>query len=532
MKEQGGAKRIIPEGLIVESGKKLKLESNPEGFAERREGSDIVSPLLRFNLEYKLKENTFYYNNYQLTEREKTTTDRFRDLDRESRELEIFSQEQGLNSLHTGAEYSAKVEEITKQLKGLDNKESLFKKLYEWKRFGEICYALIEQANDYIQRKVALDTEDSLRGKSLDRLTPDEMLLVERYQFNEEVKKKFLPYRFNVKIPTGDGPLRFINEEGGRQEERADYELEAEKLIDPKVAILILETRYRLFNVNTFADTIGIDIVTERPALLSKDVETFEDAERVSRPLPESLARWKENGLMGIEIPTRDYGCFLKNAKQAGEVASIILPDGTEDDTFKDYQSAVEEYNEKNFSKDKDEKLLALRRKIYEEEEKAFTEATQLLHPEIEWKVPMLAVYGISTGQGDYFGYKEVNSAREASGNEKPAIPLSKSFSDLRRFAYKQGVYLEPLKEEMARRISEEKFDPHDVAQQVRQALEEGRDPSEGSSEGLNWFIEEALFNKSTLDDEGKFVEGKGSNYKRDIAVTDDIINYLNNLQR
>ena len=150
------------------------LLSLPESSKE----SAIISPVLSFNLQFRLKGESKL--------RAKKITNSFTDLDNEHQYFKTFTSELGLNSLQTRANYDAKVEEIRGRLHVLDN-ESLFNELHKLNRLNKIGDRLLEQANDYIAIRVALDAEPSLKGKQIDDLTIDEWSMVEQYKSSSEV---------------------------------------------------------------------------------------------------------------------------------------------------------------------------------------------------------------------------------------------------------------------------------------------------------------------------------------------------------
>ncbi|MBI2315404.1 hypothetical protein HYU93_05125 [Candidatus Daviesbacteria bacterium] len=74
-------------------------------------------------------------------------------------------------------------------------------------------------------------------------------------------------------------------------------------------------------------------------------------------------------------------------------------------------------------------------------------------------------VYGISTGEGykTYYGYSLLDEDKDKH--------LSESVRTLKRLAYDEGIYIDPLKREIANKIREWKLDPKQIAAIVREAL-------------------------------------------------------------
>ena len=176
--------------------------------------------------------------------------------------------------------------------------------------------------------------------------------------------------------------------------------------------------------------------------------------------------------------------------------------------------------------------MLAVKRRIFDESIAVFTEATEPLHPDIEKQARRFSAYTITTGAvvlaryfSDYSPYLNPDEGK----------PLSQSIVSLRKEGYETGIYLDPLKAEMTTRLLDGGFNPDTIASVIEKAFEENQRNGKRSFPELGeqqiWFVREALFTVSSLDDEGNYKNNNPrSVVSRAPEVVQDIIDYLHGL--
>lgn len=459
--------------------------------------------------------------------------------------LIAFSQREELKSINTQQDLVRKAKTMLISLAAL-SPEQLFDRLIELKAQSEIATDLISYGNDYIRLKTAFESGD-FQGKTVDDITTEEQKRDLRTASNSrEARDQELPFYYDLDIfrtsVTDDPfPLDITPVElNGKQQEAANFSRHKEAVLTDVLYLIMAQQ---------LGDSFGNDVLTGRPVLANENVTTYEQAQRLARPLPEALSRWNENGLKTFSTPEFGGGDLYRNSKGFEQLASLVLPNGLEDSSFVqlrdtefDTEFAFTLLREQDSGDMRQQYIdtarrfnraqLRLQSRLFDEAIDVFSQATEPLHPEVEKKARYAAAYVISgKGSKEYDGYSIISEHKEK--------PLSHSVHTLRQLAYQEGVYLDPLKARMAEKLLEEGLNPNHIADLLQKALErrrqgmDGVDLLTGTTGPETWYITESLFVQSTVDQAGNYTdavpdpERKMTGMERRQEVTEELIDYL-----
>lgn len=236
-----------------------------------------------------------------------------------------------------------------------------------------------------------------------------------------------------------------------------------------------------------------------------------EGVEQRAKP---TISSWEERGLKSFRAP-KAFG--EDRLEEVGKIAKIILSGGTEDSGFQQLISTEEDFwkvNKECFNQAEKKELLVsahkqrgreflnIRGRFFDEIVSVFSQEKQVLDSNETRRALNLAVYALSPeemGEGWFDGFEIARKYYEQ--------PLAYSVGDLKRLAYREGIYLDPLEREMDRRIGEE-LDRNHIADVVQKSLDDDQ-----ARRWLNlhldgdesWFIIESLFAVSTVNDRGDY---------------------------
>ncbi len=546
----------MPDDLDKDNGAHKEGQRDPSSEDERR----ITSPQLDFLLRYRLRAVGFYDSkspDYVTDETSKMVS-----LNRDRLRLLVFCQRHKLDNIRTGHDLHSKAAEIAAAVSEKEL-EDQYLEISTWRQYRNSSAHVGQAANEYILVQRALQTDAlGILGKSISQLTKEDTSAIGQSQFDDDAKARMIEtslYRLS-EIRDDDQVLDFYPRKG----EVADYEREAEELARPMDDIKIQ------FIYSKLEELLGIDIVRKEPAIRS--AKTLDEILRLARPLPEHLSVWAENGLprffIGPFLETYHGGDFIEEPDNVAEIARIILPDVTNDAALQAFRASsdrlsamMEQSGDSYYSDtvqqspeylDVSQKLLQLKRKFYSEVQQTFSEATEPLHPDIEKKALLTAAHCITDGKGYVKGAEGISKNTGEYVNRvtvvdltDATVPLADHLSQLRTAAYVEGVYLDPLLQEMRRRLIDTGLNPREIAMRIQEEIKfrnmtdsKFEQPFEGNTDELSWFVREALFTGySTLDESGNYDEiereatiQRYTNDRENIAVTDEIIHFLENV--
>lgn len=463
------------------------------------------------------------------------------DLETHKKLFEDMSTHIGLDRLHTAEDIKEFFKKEKQAFDKLPRASDAFHRLHRLLRldsFVRIGNQLRAKANESLGIQAAVEDHPELAEKDFGAMSKDELRILADAT-SHKYKEKKLPETWDL-----------ISEEGGINSETFTDDMvakidsqrdkgDATEFAHYKEAMI----GYALFHylAQHSADEIGRDILTGKPVIYHanglqvdfhrKPIPNYPDVKRFARELPEQLKEWQERQVVRMHVPDHIHNAFFESSDHLGRVVAVVLPDGLRDEAFQQYEAALSlpQGTDQKKSRDQaiDKTLLAVRRKIFARTVDAFSQATSSLHPEVEIAARNLAVYGLSEGEGGktYFGHHLIEQDKDK--------PLAESVKTLRQIAYKEGIYLDPLKEEMAKRIREEGRDPRQIAQLIRSAYtakEEGGNPfdssvgetlsKDGVGWGTSWYITQSLFAASSLEfPELEYLARQPADYQSGVGI-------------
>lgn len=292
--------------------------------------------------------------------------------------------------------------------------------------------------------------------------------------------------------------------------------------------------------VDATKDHIGVDITNRTPVVSIHDVDTFAEAEKYSRPLPEQLDTWRQKGLQSAHVPDIAHLDFYDNPDRIREVVDVVLPRGSEDDSFQAYLEAWERCDSERSSGNHralQRALYELKCNLYSHLRQVFAECHENVHPLIEVQARNMAFYGLSDGEGTKTAsdvWQHIQTLKDNGHLDfKNSPTLSSSLDALQDIAYREGIYLEPVFRELDARLESDLADGMDaseIANVIERAYDEkraGRAPHAPDLPGnMNWYVTTVLFRTADTRDRLTFDDGGERSYGAVMRLVDHIRNF------
>lgn len=294
---------------------------------------------------------------------------------------------------------------------------------------------------------------------------------------------------------------------------------------------------------------------------------TLDQEGNVGPVLPPDISGWRDRGLFddlsegsgNLEFLDRNKGIEL-----LGRLAGYMLEEGKDTESFAAYKESIEvETEEPEEGKRKVEIALHnLQKDLYDAIIKAFSQDRKGLDPTLELRARNKAMYALSKGVDIKMNWSysliQGGNLEEVLGraNNKQSFPLSESVPAVRQVAYEEGIYFDPLKEQMEDRVASNDEDLNHLAEllledystlqeigfektgkwlfpgkvEVKTRLSKAEGPLH------NWLRTEVLYANSHLDENGKYVEGSdnlkklGKGRRRDFGAVNELLEHLRGL--
>lgn len=444
--------------------------------------------------------------------------------------LQIFAQDKGLVNIKNHDGLKAKVDEVTQAVIKMTPKDA-FDLVKKWGRHAEIARQILNITREYLAVRSALT---KLGIADLAKVELDKPFLDALRQ--TKYKDSVLPNYYDFTSRT-DGAAR-LDEHLANLDSAEDPLKTTIEQTRYKDALLTEIIHSRL--VHSTQDHIGTDTYEDRP-ITNLPIDSYEQTQKYSRPLPQKIASWGKNGVNNILF--NDYGHleFFDNVEKMQQVVEIILPKGSHDPAFQTYAAALTAFlNAREGQEEMRRELMLalheLHKQVYTAIMETFAECEENIHPQYELSARNLAIYALSTGEGlkNSQDWKNIHKLTKSGHiDHEKSLPLADSLTTLREISYREGIYLDPVKEELAERLgtSTGRHDtsPEEIAGIIERAyleIQEGRDPHAPDLPGnLNWFITTVLFRTADSRTPMKADDGQARGY----AAVHELIEYVRN---
>ncbi len=398
-------------------------------------------------------------------------------IEQKREEFQTFAKEEGISEIKTPEDFQTKLTELESRYAQLSPKE-LFEEIKKIQNYSDIGRLLLHKANKYIEyHSVADDAAAYLISNARSGGTQKKLIGSGEFIYTEE-------------DVTDHAPIGLILFEA-ESAPKTKYQQEASEFALYKEGLLTAMFQWHI--VGEFGDRFEKDTFSDFPILGNTEVQTWEQAERYTRPLPPGLARWKENGIISppsVSLLDAADSIYGTQTQKLYTLAFSIIPDWLQDKLAYYYT---------------DERKDALRKILFDETARVFSEATEPINPDFEGYVKKRVLEGLGlTIREEHF----------SNQTNDELLPLASFVPELKRAGYEDGLYLQPLQKEMAKRIKELKRDPKEIATQIKNAFAEGKicgtipHPVDERDE---WFFDQAFLVSSTLNDEGEYQEIKSA---------------------
>lgn len=249
----------------------------------------------------------------------------------------------------------------------------------------------------------------------------------------------------------------------------------------------------------------GPDIITGGAMIDTPGVVSFADLERYTKAPSPALATFLANRNY---IPDYGNGLSLIGAR---EIAEKLIPVGQSEliDAYRENKMDLLGVEDENISK------YLFQSEMYKYLKVLYEEHPYHIHPKAEDKIRLFAAYAL-TGKGYKVSYAEPMVSEDARVDRT----LAESVSTLRRIAYIESIDLTPLFGEIERRLMTNPTNPTQAAETLDNIVDQvDGQPKEVLLEHLakqdeftRWIVTEALLIVSSVDDDGKYIDGDAGN--------------------
>jgi hypothetical protein len=433
--------------------------------------------------------------------------------------VKVFFASEGINTIRSYRALEEKLAALVQKAKALPKKEA-FVLVTTWLAIARQASTIETMAEFYVTLSTIMDE------RSLSMVTDD---LVSDEDFTNEVgqqsyygKEMRLPNRvfdeWNFPNMTDQQRFESIIEAIDQLQSR---KAEAVKQSDYTNAIVVAMIANKL--ADETKDTIGVDIQDGSP-ITTKGL-TYEKATRYACALPQGLEKWAKRDLSKSYIlGDYEHNEFFRSSERMSEIVSIVLDDGINNESFKAYKRAINQYNAHQSKQNQEAvgiTLQTLQKELYKVLLVTFSEADSNLHPKIETPARNLAWYALTTGEGTKLSANYVGKMHRL--NERGFIdhdneqPLSANVNALTQIAQAEGVDLALVKDEIRTRLKTDLSSGNiNVAVLADLILTAYRadNPLAVAKNGIeNWYVTTAIFNVTETQKASRVSDGGKRRY-------------------